>query len=218
MRDAALCHRVATWATPQGATVHFMPWDSDDQSFVGALQQGHVAAAAELFDRYQADVNRIVWRVLGADSEHDDLVQDVFAKALKSVGQLRDPGALRGWLMSLAVKTVRSELRRRRYRRFLPFADALAPEGLSTSDDHEGQATVARTYAVLDKLPADERIVFVLRFIDGKALEEVASVCACSLATVKRRLQQAQSRFLKLAAREPLLAERLRTSDRWKQS
>jgi RNA polymerase sigma-70 factor (ECF subfamily) len=56
-------------------------------------------------------------------------------------------------------------------------------------------------------LPADERIPFALRFIDGMELTEVARACTVSLATIKRRLSRAEQRFTAFAALEPALAE-----------
>jgi RNA polymerase sigma-70 factor (ECF subfamily) len=69
---------------------------------------------------------------------------------------------------------------------------------------------------VLDALPPDERLAFVLRFVDGMKLREVARICGVSLSTVKRTLLRAEKRFLAVTRRDPLLAERLRASRRWR--
>lgn len=173
-------------------------------------QRGDPRTGAALFDRCEAQVNRIVWRVLGADDGHDDVVQQVFVALLRGLPRVRDPDALAGWAAVVTVNTVRSEIRRRRIRRLwlrsepeaLDLAEAPAPS-------HEARELLRRTYAVLAKLPADERIAFGLRFIDEMPLTEVAAACGCSLATIKRRLQSAQTRFRRLAQRDPALAERL---------
>src|SRR5687767_3895277 len=62
-----------------------------------------------LFDRCEAQVNRLVWRVLGADEEHDDLVQQVFVALLAGLRRVRDPAALHGWVAAVTINTVRSE-------------------------------------------------------------------------------------------------------------
>lgn len=173
-------------------------------------QRGDPRTGAALFDRCEGQVNRIVWRVLGADDGHDDVVQQVFVALLRGLAQVRDPDALAGWAAVVTVNTVRSEIRRRRIRRLwmrsepeaLDLAEAAAPS-------HEARELLRRTYAVLEKLPANERIAFGLRFIDEMPLTEVAAACGCSLATIKRRLQSAQTRFRRLAQRDPALAERL---------
>lgn len=173
-------------------------------------QRGDPRTGAALFDRCEATVNRIVWRVLGADEGHDDVVQQVFVALLKGLTQVRDPGALAGWVAVVTVNTVRTEIRRRRVRRLWMRSE---PEALDLAEapapSHEARELLRRTYAVLAKLPADERIAFGLRFIDEMPLIEMAAACNCSLATIKRRLQSAQTRFRRLAQRDPALAERL---------
>jgi RNA polymerase sigma-70 factor (ECF subfamily) len=173
-------------------------------------QRGDPRTGAVLFDRCEAQVNRIVWRVLGADEAHDDVVQEVFVALLRGLARVRDPEAIPGWVAVVTVNTVRSEIRRRRIRRLWMRSE---PEAIDLAEvpaqSHEARELLRRTYAVLAKLPADERIAFGLRFIDEMPLTEVAAACDCSLATIKRRLQAAQARFRRLAQRDPALAERL---------
>lgn len=177
-------------------------------------QAGDPRTGAALFDRYEAQVNRIVWRVLGADEAHDDLVQQVFIALLKGLGRVREAEALDGWVAVVTINTVRSEIRRRRIRRLWTRDEPLALDlAEAPAVPHEARELLRRTYAVLDKLPADERIAFGLRFIDEMPLAEVAAACGCSLATIKRRLQSAQARFRRLAAKDPALAERLRLGE-----
>lgn len=171
---------------------------------------GDPRTGAALFDLCEAQVNRIVWRVLGADEAHDDVVQQVFVALLRGLPRVRDPEALVGWVAVVTVNTVRSEIRRRKIRRLWLRSDPAALDlAEAPAPSHEARELLRRTYAVLDRLPADERIAFGLRVIDEMPLTEVAAACGCSLATIKRRLQSAQARFRRLAERDPELAERL---------
>src|SRR5205814_3393739 len=95
----------------------------------------------------------------------------------------------------------RFEIRRRARRRFfLLAANDELPEMEAVVSNPEVDEAVRATYRVLNKLPADERIAFALRFIDGMELSEVASACRVSLATIKRRLLKARQRFDAMAA------------------
>ena len=67
----------------------------------------------------------------------------------------------------------------------------------------------------LGRLPADERIAFALRFIDGMELVEAAAACRVSLSTFKRRMLRAERKFAERARREPALAEWLKGAERW---
>lgn len=172
------------------------------------------ALGAALYDRFGGDVNRVVRSVLGPDSEHDDLVQQVFATVLRNLDRLRDASSLRSWIVAIAANTTRSELRRRRRWRWLSLSsesEELPVPGV----DHEGRDLLARFYDVVDKLPTDQRMVFVFRYVDERPLAEIASVCDCSVATVKRRLTRADERFVKLARKDPELSSRLHAGKTW---
>jgi RNA polymerase sigma-70 factor (ECF subfamily) len=191
----------------------------NDVALVKALKANHPGARAVLFDRYIEHVERIVYHVLGVDSEAKDVVHDVFVNAFASLHNLSDPGALKAWLSRVAALTARKVLRARSRRSWLRlFVDSAQEEHYEPrSDGHnpEDLETVRETYALLNQMPVDERLVFTLRFIDGMELSEVANACGVSLATVKRRLRKAIDRFTRMAVRRPVLAEQLKGGARW---
>ncbi len=171
------------------------------------LQRGERAAAALLFDLHSPGIERILLRTLGSDQELDDLLHEVFVRALQSIHRLRDPEALGGWLRRLAVCAAMDLLRsrsRRRWLRLLP--QESLPEPFAPELDDETREAVRITYHLLDRLPVDERVAFSLRVLDGMPLAEVAAACDCSLATVKRRIARAQMAFDQAASMHPALA------------
>lgn len=190
--------------------------DVSDAELLRSVRAGELGASARLYDRFADVVNRVVWRVMGADSEIDDLVQQVFEKILVGIHRVEDPGALQGWVCSIAVYTVRTEIRRRKVRRLVRLTERV-PESVGREEDHEGRDLVRRLYAILDRLPVDERLAFALRFIDDRPLVEVAELCDCSLATIKRRLARARKRFERHASKDPDFARRLKQGQ-WRRS
>jgi RNA polymerase sigma-70 factor (ECF subfamily) len=191
-----------------------LPIPSAEAALVAALQAGRAEARKALFDRYGHDVERILYRVLGPDAEASDLLHDVFVVALGSVGTLRDPSALPGWLRGIAVNKARKHILRKQRWRFIQFfAPSDVPEREALLPSAEVSEALRATYAVLSAMAADERVAFALRFIDGMELTQVAAACGVSLATIKRRLGRAQQTFNALAAREPALSEWLRVND-----
>lgn len=177
------------------------------QLLVARLHEQDAAAARELYDRCARQVNGVVWRILGADAEHDDVVQQVFANVFRSLGQLRDPERLEAWVTGVAVRTARTEIRRRRVRRIVRL-DARATEHAPAVEDHEGRALVRRVHEILQRMDANLQVAFVLRFVEGRSLVETAELCDCSLATIKRRIQKARARFEVHARNDPALAHR----------
>ena len=202
-----------TWQRPAPAgarrsTVVHLPFLDSDAAVVAALRAGEQAGGAALYDRHHAYVRRVLTRVLGPDADLHDLIQDVFVAAIDSIDRLLEPSALRGWLAAISVNIVRVELRRRTKGRVV----SLVPHGelpelpAPVTTPELGEA-VRATYRVLGALPADERIPFALRFIEGMELSEIASVCQVSLATTKRRLMSAQKKFVNIARTDAALGD-----------
>ena len=199
------------------AEVRPLPFAGDDRALVDGLRAGQPSAIAAFCDRYSAHVLRVLARILGADGELADLHHDVFVRALRSVSEIEDPGTLKGWITIISVNIARTAIKRRavrRWLRFLPWDELPQVEAAHVSVDDV--RALRRVYALVEKLPADERIAFALRVLDGMELTDVADACAVSLATVKRRLKRAEHRFLALAQREPALADWLGRSARWR--
>lgn len=203
----------------RGRVVRSLPFVGGDAALVQGVLAGHPSARAALFDRHGAHVQRVLARVLGPDPELADLLQDVFVRAFAGIGELQDPAALRGWLTSIAVFTARGCIRRRSMRRWLGLGPARQepPEVAAPTPSEDVSAALRATYAVLGRLPADERIAFALRFVDGMELTDVARAAGTSLATIKRRLARAEQRFVALARREPALREWIEGGARWAQ-
>lgn len=177
---------------------------------VDQVLQDPRAGLAAMHDRFARDVNRLVWRLMGADADHDDLVQQVFFRILTSVHRLRDPERLEGWVRAVTVNTVRAELRRRSLRRLLWWQIPETNVHGDLAREVEARDLVYRSLEVLEKLPAQERIVFGLVHLEDLTLPEVAEACGFSLMTAKRRLAAARRRIEALVRTRPDLLERLR--------
>jgi RNA polymerase sigma-70 factor, ECF subfamily len=193
-----------------------LPFFESDTAIVAALKARQPAGGAALYDRHHEHVRRVLIRMIGPGAHVGDLVQDVFVSAIDSIDRLERPESLRAWLSSIAVFRARAEIRARARSRWFPLfgADDL-PETDAQVATPEIDEAVRTTYLVLEKLGADERIAFALRFVDGMELVEVAEACEVSLATIKRRLARAQTKFTNIARTYPVLSEWLERGERW---
>ena len=143
-------------------------------------------------------------------------MHEVFARALAAQGTLRDPRALKPWLTGIAALTAHEFIRRCARGRWLHFfATEALPEVASVPVDEDAREALRATYAVLDRLGADERVAFALRYFEAMELTAVAAACNVSLNTIKRRLDRAERRFLALAEHEPALEDWLAERTRW---
>lgn len=148
-----------------------------------------------LYLRYAPYVGAVAARILGRDHELDDLVQDVFVNALRGLRGLREPLAVKGWLAKITVRLSMRRLRARSLRRALHLdRDVQEYEALCADDaSAEQRSLVAKVYRALDRLPAAERVAWVLRYVQGEPLHRLPELCGCSLSTAQRRLTRAQA-------------------------
>jgi RNA polymerase sigma-70 factor, ECF subfamily len=165
-----------------------------DAELVRDLREKRPGAGAALFDRYGSYVERILARVLGhTDADLEDVLHEVFAHCLEDIGKLSDPMRLKPWLGQVAVFTARTVIRRRRRRRWLSYLVPWEmPEAAEPPVDHAERQIADRLYRALDRLPADERIAFALRYLEEMTITEAADVAGVSPATLKRRLVRAR--------------------------
>src|SRR5689334_13695056 len=85
-----------------------------DAALVMATRAGEAWASETLFRRYARMANGLALRLLGRDSDVDDLVQESFAQAFASLDRLKEPQAFASWLASILVRTASKMIRRRR--------------------------------------------------------------------------------------------------------
>jgi RNA polymerase sigma-70 factor (ECF subfamily) len=176
---------------------------------VERMRSDPVAAAPLLYARFSPSLNRLVWRLLGADPDHNDVVQQIFYRILKQSKNLREPEKLDSWVQTIAANTVYELLRRRQVRRIF-LRDLPTDVHADLVRDVEVRDMLLRTKALIDRLPPNERILFVLYYVEGRTLAEIAELRGYSLATAKRRVGRANKRFQHLLSQNPELLRRWR--------
>ncbi|MGF1599887.1 MAG: sigma-70 family RNA polymerase sigma factor [Acidimicrobiales bacterium] len=150
-------------------------------------------------DAFVRRTQRDVWvmcRNLGDADNAEDLVQDVYARALRSLGGYRGEGTARNWLLSIARRTCADATRQRiRRRRHLSTKE---PDELSYVDPD--RALVDDLLAGLDP---DRREAFVLTQLAGCGYEDAAAVLGCPVGTVRSRVSRARQQLLRVVADDP---------------
>lgn len=130
------------------------------------------------------------------DAEAEDLVQTTLEIAVRRIDRLRDPAALRAWLLSIQA---REAFRlRRRLRRFVRL-DAVVPELPAESDRPDERLAVRHA---LVRLSPRVRAAVVLHHMAGLSVEETAGVLGTSPNTVKSQLKSGLARLRELLADE----------------
>lgn len=189
------------------------PRGAPDAQIVAELRAGERTAATALFDRYGTTIERLLFSLLGPEPEIEDLLHEVFLRAISGIRDIEDPTRLRSWVTGIAVHTAREHIRRRVRRRWLSFV-AEVPEQPARSPSEEITEATRCTFEVLRELGEAERVFFSLRFIEEMDIAEIAIACDVSVSTVKRRLESAQKHFVARAKRHAALEPWLREG-RW---
>jgi RNA polymerase sigma-70 factor (ECF subfamily) len=180
---------------------------ADDLELADALIAGEAWAATATWNRHAPMVFRFLQRALGPNADVEDLTQEVFAGLFGRPGALRQREALRSYIYSIAVRTLKWELRRRRVRAILQLSGyGQLPDLPVPALDAESRQALRRFYAILDRLGPEERTAFALRHLEGCTLSEVAEALGVSLATAKRRLARASAVVSRLVDADPALA------------
>lgn len=172
----------------------------EDVDDVLRARSGDNRAREALFKRHLRMLRHRVYRLLGPDPESEDIVQEAFLRAFTNLPKLIDPQAFGGWLSKIAVHLVNHRLRRRKLLRRLGFAPgADRPEIMETVASAEVSPSTAtearRVYALLEGLPAEARVAFLLRHLEEMTVPEVSAQMGISERTVKRRVALAESRL-----------------------
>jgi RNA polymerase sigma-70 factor (ECF subfamily) len=147
---------------------------------------------------YDQAIFRYLYGVLGDREAAQDLAQDVFVKAQRSLHSLRDPERARYWLFAIATNTARQHLRRASILRWLPLSAldhaAAAPARADISDE-----IGLFVSEVLGQLGDKDRMILLLCGLHEFTAAEAGLALGISEGAAKKRWQRARDRFLQLA-------------------
>jgi RNA polymerase sigma-70 factor (ECF subfamily) len=175
-----------------------------DAELAEALVASEPWAVSETWHRFAPMVLVMAERALGSKAEEEDLAQEAFSRLFRRAATLQDPSCFRSFVYSFAVRALRSRLRYRRVRSWLSFR---TPETLvdlrSVTLDVESRDHLRKFYRLLDRLSARDRLVFLLRRVEGMTVQEIAFTLEISTSTVKRSMERASSRLSRWVDADP---------------
>jgi RNA polymerase sigma-70 factor (ECF subfamily) len=177
------------------------PEVSEDAILVCAARDGDRAAFGRLYERYARMVHGVLLAKVPI-GDVDDLVQDVFLKALRRLSTLREVGSFGGWLAAIA-RNLANDYHRRSVPED-PFADDAPDNDLGrgrTRAEHEGPAA-----AILDAirgLPDVYRETLILRLVEGLTGPEIAARTGMTHGSVRVNLHRGMEQLRAILSRNP---------------
>jgi len=179
--------------------------EHDDFEFVKRTLTGEQEAFGKLFNRYQEMAYRLAMRYVRNFADAQDVTQEAFIRAYRSLGTLNDPAKFVPWLRTIVINLCKT-LQKKRWleyermefwdttpgseemRRLITLADdAPTPEQLV---EQQELAEIVRQ--AIERLSERNRIAVLLFYIDGLSYREISDFLQLPLSTIKGRLNKAR--------------------------
>jgi RNA polymerase sigma-70 factor, ECF subfamily len=162
---------------------------SNDAHVVRQVLGGDRTAFGTLVERYSSYVYGVAYAHLRNQADAEDVTQDVFLSAFKSLHTLRERARFGRWLVTLAKNRSRDVLKRRRVAEAAP--EKMEAQPVRPSPEREEvHALLREQLATLDD---DDREVLVLHYFSGSKAREVAALLGISRAAASKRIQRARA-------------------------
>ena len=168
----------------------------EQEQIAALVNQNDNAARRALFEEFYQRTFAAVCHIVRSRETAEDLTQDAFIKAFRSLPQLREAKKFGAWLTAIATNLARNHLKREKR---LVFADDLSyhedDSGNSTEEEALREMEITRVRAALRTLPPDQYQVVILQYYHDLKIEEIAAMLEISPGTVKSRLFRAREKL-----------------------
>jgi RNA polymerase sigma-70 factor (ECF subfamily) len=173
-------------------TVLSTPIDDAPGSLVSLAAGGDEAAFTQIVAAHHDDMVRVSFVVCGDLDLADEAVAAAWLIAWRKLRDLREPGRIRPWLVSIAANEARQVVRRRRRRGVmeLAMADSAVPPG-----DPAARAADIDLINALSRLDPDDRALLALRYVAGFDASELARATGRSASGTRARLARLLGRL-----------------------
>jgi RNA polymerase sigma-70 factor (ECF subfamily) len=175
--------------------------ETDAQLIVGC-RSGDVEAFGRIYARYERPIYRHAFYLLGQREDADDVKQETFLRAYRSLNSFRNDFNIRSWLYKICSNLCCDLLRRRRSRPQIPLdSDDIErfTAGESLANDPvriaERSDTVAAVLHVLQSMPVPQRQAITLYLLDGFDYDQIAVILGCARGSAKMRVLRAMDQY-----------------------
>lgn len=176
--------------------------EQTEGQLITQARAGNTYAFDALVADHAPQVYRLALRMLGNAEEAEDILQETMIRAFRGLGSFRGDAAFGTWLYAIAARVclTRRQAAKRRPEQ-VPFDEIRVTAGDAAEQmlRHEAGNQVQR---VLDTLPLPDRLLMVLRFVEGLSHEEIARVMGWSVENSRTRLLRAKRVFRERFQRE----------------
>ena len=182
-----------------------MPTNFSDKQLVAKSQQGDKRAFDMLVMRYQNRLSAVISRYCKSSLDTEDIVQESFIKAYRGIGNFRGDSAFYTWLCRIGINVAKNHLISSA--RHLRASETSSTEEVENNYDSGsgfteevitaegnifGDELIDIIQSALSSLPEELRIALTLREIEGLSYDDISSMMACPIGTVRSRIFRAR--------------------------
>ncbi len=164
-----------------------------DEILVQRAVGGDAVAFEQLVRRHGPLMRACAVRMMGSIDAADDVIQEALCTAWQRLPEVREPSAVKWWLMRIISRQAFTHLRRRRTEEGLPLFERAIPAGSQPESVAIRHLQLTALDAALDALPADQRRCWLLREIAELSYDDISHELGVPRATVRGSLARARS-------------------------
>jgi len=175
----------------------------DERILVERACGGDEDAFRQLVIRYAGEIRRICFRIMKDAGEAEELAQDTFLRAWKSLRQLEDHSGFRAWLKRIAQRLCLNRMRKLRLERALVIKTGELPWDATDSQRTvvDGMVSEERVKRLLDRLKPEQRTALSL-YLDCYTFKEISDLMQIPVGAVRSHIQNAIRNLRKLILEE----------------
>jgi len=166
-----------------------------DKEIMELIQGGDEKAFTELVARYQERLLNFVGRVVTDQETAEELIQETFLRIFNQKHSYTPEFAVSTWIYTIALNLARSELRKRKLRRYLSL-DFLKEESdveIAGRSGSMGESLSPILQKAIDSLPEDYKTAFILCDVQRLPYQQIAEILRVPVGTVKSRINRARA-------------------------
>jgi len=174
----------------------------NDQSYIDQILQGDARAFGILVDRYKDMVYTLCLRMVGSREEAEEVSQDTFLKAYRSLEKFKGDSKFSTWIYRIAYNSCLDRIKKNKRRLWessideKDYYDVAAVE--SGYDDLDKQARSEAIRSCLEKLPGDAGFLLTLYYLEELSLKEISKITGNNMNNLKVKLFRSRKKLVQL--------------------
>jgi RNA polymerase sigma factor (sigma-70 family) len=182
-----------------------------ERELIALLKQGNPSAFKTFFESHQAKVYNTALSYLQNETDAEEILQEVFLEAFKSIHAFNEQSLLATWLYRITInKCIDYSHYKKRKKRFAVITSLFSSkenEAISFPKNFEHPGVIAENkelsqllFAAINQLPENQKAAFILSKIEGQSQKEMAAILQLNEKAIESLLQRAKTKLREILA------------------